>query len=73
MAQEDNSERYANYKSSGDEIWHKQMIEYSSNLSNLKTKLHKNKTNKFNKLHDTLRLPYLVFVNCIIAAPLCAS
>ena len=26
MAQEDNSERYANYKSSGDEIRHKQLI-----------------------------------------------
>jgi len=26
MAQEDNSERYANYKSSGDEIWLRQMI-----------------------------------------------
>ena len=26
MAQEDNSEWYANYKSSGDEIWHRQMI-----------------------------------------------
>jgi len=26
MAQEDKSERYANYKSSGDEIWNKKII-----------------------------------------------
>ena len=26
MAQEDNSEWYANYRSSGDEIWHKKIL-----------------------------------------------